>query len=187
MHKCSIRGTFSFQKVILKNHFPTFILKREDFSSRLAMFSRNRESPVQRTTVLELWVHCVPPCPTLPTLRWVQVLVLRSLACCFPIVYSHAAIYRCSQVIACSDRSSESPCFGPKEMSRGGAGWGGALSQTPGLSQPISHLDAQSYTSCFFAMEARTNFEKRQSMRTRKREDSSELFGGRVEGGGGCP
>lgn len=34
-------------------------------------------------------------------------------------------------------------------------------------------------------MEARTNFEKRQSMRTGKREDSSELFGGRVEGGGG--
>lgn len=125
MHKCSIRGTFSFQKVILKNHFPTFILKRGDFSSRLAMFSRNRESPIQRTTVLELWVHCVPPCPTLPTLRWVQVLVLRSLACRFPIVYSHAAIYRCSQVIACSDRSSESPCFGPKEMSRGGAGRGG--------------------------------------------------------------
>lgn len=61
---------------------------------------------------------------------------------------------------------------------------GGALSQTPGLSQPISHLDTQSYTACFFALEARTNFEKRQSMRTGK-QYSSELFGGRVEGGGG--
>lgn len=80
MHKCSIRGTFSFQKVILKNHFPTFILKRGDFLSRLAMFSRNRESPVQRTTVLELWFPVSLPAPSCPLWMWVQVLVLRSLA-----------------------------------------------------------------------------------------------------------
>lgn len=65
-------------------------------------------------------------------------------------------------------------------------GWGGALNQTPGLSQPISYLDTQSYTACFFALEARTNFEKRQSMKTGK-QYSSEQFGGRVEGVRGGP
>lgn len=60
----------------------------------------------------------------------------------FPVVYSHAAIYRCFHIIT--------RLAGPLNFLSGRSQrckW--ALSQTLGLSQAISLLEAQSHMSCF--------------------------------------
>lgn len=109
---------------------------------------------------MELWVHCVPPRPTLPTLA-----VGAGICAEVPgLTLSYSLFSYCHLSVLSSHSMLRQVlcifCFGPREMSGGGGGVGvGGLSQAPGLSQPISHLDAQSYTSCFFALEARTNFE----------------------------
>lgn len=131
------------------------------------MSSRNRESPLQRT------LGSLCPSPPRPAYSALGAGICTEVpGLIFPIVYSHAAIYRCSQGIACSKGDSESSVLVQDRW-----GWG-ALSQTPGFSQATSQLDAEFYTSCFSALEVGTHFEQRQGVRRAGLWCSSELLEG---------